>query len=212
MNRMDEMVETPIRYWAPSIHLTLRHHATIQLSSHVQRKHLRITNRSQTRFGQSMDLIQIFLKVQLLPWEDTTKMCIWAVILGWPVALVGRCLAYSGARYLSTLAAAEQLYDALYQWNQIGSLDVTSTSLTFFQDLVPTITTGTYDSSSYTYASVVSAVQAYADGYLSIVEKYTPSDGSLAEQFSRDDGKPLSAVDLTWCMLGLFSLNVSVSF
>ena len=28
--------------------------------------------------------------------------------------------------------------------------------------------------------------------------KYTPKDGSLAEQFNRNDGKPLSAVDLTW--------------
>ena len=28
--------------------------------------------------------------------------------------------------------------------------------------------------------------------------KYTPRDGSLAEQFSKGDGSPVSAVDLTW--------------
>ena len=28
--------------------------------------------------------------------------------------------------------------------------------------------------------------------------KYTPKDGSLAEQYHRDDGRPLSAADLTW--------------
>ena len=31
-----------------------------------------------------------------------------------------------------------------------------------------------------------------------LVEKYVPSDGTLAEQFSRDDGTPLSARNLTW--------------
>lgn len=30
------------------------------------------------------------------------------------------------------------------------------------------------------------------------MQKYTPLNGALSEQFSRDDGKPLSAVDLTW--------------
>lgn len=28
--------------------------------------------------------------------------------------------------------------------------------------------------------------------------KYTPSNGGLAEQFSKNNGAPLSAVDLTW--------------
>jgi glucoamylase len=28
--------------------------------------------------------------------------------------------------------------------------------------------------------------------------KYTPSNGALAEQYSKNDGHPLSAVDLTW--------------
>lgn len=29
-------------------------------------------------------------------------------------------------------------------------------------------------------------------------QKYTPSNGALAEQYNRADGTPLSAVDLTW--------------
>ena len=33
---------------------------------------------------------------------------------------------------------------------------------------------------------------------MTLVEKYVPSDGTLAEQFSRDDGTPLSARNLTW--------------
>ncbi|KAJ5126576.1 glycosyl hydrolase family 15 [Penicillium atrosanguineum] len=100
--------------------------------------------------------------------------------------------------YLTTLAAAEQLYDALYQWKKQGSLAITQTSLPFFQDLVPSATLGNYSSSSSTYSSITSAVKTYADGFYSIVQQYTPNNGSLAEQFSRDTGTALSAGDLTW--------------
>lgn len=71
--------------------------------------------------------------------------------------------------YLCTLAAAELLYDALYQWNRTGSLTIDSVSLTFFQDIYSSAAVGTYPSSSATYASIMSAVQTYADGYVSIV-------------------------------------------
>ena len=100
--------------------------------------------------------------------------------------------------YLNTLAAAEQLYDALYQWNKIGSLSVTSTNQAFFNDFMPSIAIGTYASSTSTYTTLTTAIKTYADGYLAIIERYTPSNGSLAEQFSRSTGTPLSADDLTW--------------
>ncbi|CAI7627973.1 unnamed protein product [Penicillium discolor] len=109
--------------------------------------------------------------------------------------------------YLCTLAAAEQLYDAIYTWNRIGSLTITSVSLSFFQDLYSSAATGTYSSSSDTYSSIVAAVKAYADGYVSIVEQYTPSTGSLSEQFSKSDGSPLSASDLTWSYAALLTAN-----
>ncbi|CAL5871099.1 uncharacterized protein PFLUO_LOCUS5345 [Penicillium psychrofluorescens] len=100
--------------------------------------------------------------------------------------------------YLNTMAAAELLYDALYQWNKQGSLSVTQISLPFFQSLVSSAAAGNYSSSSATYSSLTGAVKTYADGFMSIVEQYTPSNGSMSEQFSRDDGTPLSASDLTW--------------
>lgn len=71
--------------------------------------------------------------------------------------------------YLCTMAAAEVLYDALYQWNRIGSLTINSVSLSFFQDMDSSAATGTYSSSSATYSTIVSAVKTYADGYMSIV-------------------------------------------
>lgn len=100
--------------------------------------------------------------------------------------------------YLNTLAAAEQLYDALYTWNEQGYITVTAISLAFFRDLVPSIIAGTYSSSTSTYSTLYTSVKTYADGYLNIVATYAQSNGSLSEQFSRSNGTPLSAYDLTW--------------
>jgi glucoamylase len=100
--------------------------------------------------------------------------------------------------YLTTLAVAEQLYDALNVWNAQGSLEITPTSLHFFQIFSPTVTTGTYTADSSTYTALTSAIRAWADGFIAVAAKYTPSDGSLAEQYSRFNGSPMSALDLTW--------------
>ena len=60
------------------------------------------------------------------------------------------------------------------------------------------VATGTYASSSPTYQTLTTAIKTYADGYIRIVQTYTPPDGSLAEQFSGSNGTPLSAAHLTW--------------
>jgi glucoamylase len=99
--------------------------------------------------------------------------------------------------YLNTLAAAEQLYDALYTWNNQGYITVTSVSLPFFQDF-SSITAGTYSSSTSTYATLTTAIKNYADGYMNIIATYAQPNGSLSEQFSKSNGAPLSAYDLTW--------------
>jgi glucoamylase len=100
--------------------------------------------------------------------------------------------------YLTTFAVAEQLYDALIVWNKLGSLNVTSTSLGFFQQFNTSLTIGTYPSSSSTFTSLTSAVKSFADGFVAIGAQYTPSGGALAEQYNRNNGTPLSAIDLTW--------------
>ncbi|RYP64376.1 hypothetical protein DL771_008770 [Monosporascus sp. 5C6A] len=100
--------------------------------------------------------------------------------------------------YLNTLAAAEQLYDALYVWQTTGSITVTSTSLPFFQDLYPSVEPGTYDAGSPIYTELYNAVFLYADEFINVIATYTQSNGSMAEQFDRNDGQPLSAEDLTW--------------
>lgn len=100
--------------------------------------------------------------------------------------------------HLTTLAPAEQMYRANSIWNQYGVINITSTSLPFFKNLVSTATVGTYKKGDGNFEKVIAAVSAYADGFVSIVQQYTPSSGSLWEQFSRNDGSSLSARDLTW--------------
>ncbi|CAE7108142.1 unnamed protein product [Rhizoctonia solani] len=100
--------------------------------------------------------------------------------------------------YLCTLAAAEQLYDALYQWNKLGQIPVTSRSLAFFQQFSSSIAAGNYSSSSTQYSTITAAVKTYADGFVAIVQKYIGTNGALAEQFTKSNGSPTSAADLTW--------------
>lgn len=109
--------------------------------------------------------------------------------------------------YLANFASAEQLYDALYQWNKTGSVIVDGVNQAFFKDLVPDISTGTYTSDSPTFAAIATAVKSYADGFLSIAQKYTPANGALSEQYSKDNGTQLSAVDLTWSYAAFLTAN-----
>jgi glucoamylase len=100
--------------------------------------------------------------------------------------------------YLTTLAAAEQLYDALYVWKQEGSLSVTLTSLGFFRDMVPTVDLGVHSATTSTFKELCDAVLDYADGFVDFVRIYVEPDGSMAEQFDKYHGRPMSARDLTW--------------
>ncbi|KAF5385939.1 hypothetical protein D9615_002294 [Tricholomella constricta] len=107
--------------------------------------------------------------------------------------------------YLTTLAVAEQLYDALIVWKQQGSLTVTAVSQPFFTNLSPGVTIGTYSSSTSTFTTLVTAVKDYADSFVAVVAKYTPSNGALSEQYTRSNGSPTSASDLTWSYAALLT-------
>ncbi|KAF7422713.1 hypothetical protein PC9H_010869 [Pleurotus ostreatus] len=100
--------------------------------------------------------------------------------------------------YLTTAAVAEQLYDALYVWKSQGYIEITRISLSFFRVVSPRIRPGTYTSARLEYHELLAEVKKFADGFIAVNAKYTPWDGSLAEQYHRDNGQPLSARDLTW--------------
>jgi glucoamylase len=107
--------------------------------------------------------------------------------------------------YLATLAVAEQLYDSLIVWKKQGSITVTAVSQPFFSLFSSGISTGTFSSSSSTFNTLITGVQNYADSFVNVVAKYTPSSGGLSEQYSRSNGSPLSAVDLTWSYAALLT-------
>lgn len=92
--------------------------------------------------------------------------------------------------YLCTLAAAEILYDAIYQWNRIGSLTISSISLPFFRDVYSPAAPGTYPSSSATYSSIVQAVRTYADGYVSIVVSHLSLSSDLHDSHNLRNNMP----------------------
>lgn len=108
--------------------------------------------------------------------------------------------AYYGGNpwYLCTLAAAEQLYDAIHVWRRQQFVEITDTSLAFFKDHYPLATTGILNHNTPEYEAILEIITTYADGFLGIVAAHTPLGGSLAEQFHRDTGEPTSAKHLTW--------------
>jgi len=108
--------------------------------------------------------------------------------------------------YLSTFAVAEQLYDALIVWGQQQKVDVTTTSLAFFRQFIPDLSTGSYAASTSTYSTLTTSIKSFADDFVLINAKYTPSDGGLAEQYTRAGGSPLSARDLTWSYASALSV------
>ncbi|KAA8574592.1 hypothetical protein EYC84_006034 [Monilinia fructicola] len=109
--------------------------------------------------------------------------------------------------YMCTYAAAEQLYDALWTYNTTKNITITDISQPFFTDLVPGAKKGTYASDSTQFTDIFNAIKDYADGFVAIAEKYTPEDGGLAEQFSRENGTALSAVDLTWSYASFLTMQ-----
>ncbi|KFY94405.1 hypothetical protein V498_03882 [Pseudogymnoascus sp. VKM F-4517 (FW-2822)] len=107
--------------------------------------------------------------------------------------------------YLLTFAAAEQLYDALIQWNNKGSITITSVSLNFFKDIYPSAAVGTYSSGSAAFTAITTATKTYADGFMAKAQKHTPTSGDLAEQYDRNTGFALGAADLTWSYAAFLS-------
>jgi glucoamylase len=104
--------------------------------------------------------------------------------------------------YLITLGAAEFLYDAVAQWSAQKSITVDAVSLPFFQSLYPNAKApATYKQckKSDPFRQILTAATAYADSFVAVAQKYTPTNGSLSEQFLKTPpGTPLSASALTW--------------
>lgn len=110
--------------------------------------------------------------------------------------------------YLITLGGAEFLYDAVAQWRARHELTVDELSLPFFKDIYPAVTVRVYKSGNYNspFEQIMRATLAYAESFVAVAQKYTPSNGQLDEQYNRDTGVPLSADDLTWSYAAFLSM------
>ena len=109
--------------------------------------------------------------------------------------------------YLLTTGAAELLYDAVAQWKARRFLRVDETSLAFFKEVYPAAKISKYTERTREFTKIIEAVTKYADSFVTIAQKYTPADGSLAEQYNRDTGAPLSASDLTWSYAAFVTMS-----
>lgn len=110
--------------------------------------------------------------------------------------------------YLTTLAVAEQLYDAIQQWGSLKSITISETSLAFWRSVYPSAELGTY-SDHDTLSKLMDSVLEYADGFVQTALRYTPEPGNLAEQYSRENGTPLSARDLTWSYASFITMRAA---
>lgn len=109
--------------------------------------------------------------------------------------------------YLTTLAVAEQLYDAVQQWSTINEITICDTSLPFWKSIYPSAKLGIYERGERQYSKLLDAVLDYADGFVKTALKYTPASGALAEQFSRSNGTAISARDLTWSYASFITMR-----
>lgn len=111
--------------------------------------------------------------------------------------------------FLCTLAAAEFLYDVTAQLQARQAVTIDDTSLLFYKDIYPAAKVGTVESHSHDspFQQLIQNITAYADSFVAIVEKYTPANGTLFEQFNRNTGAPLSAIDLTWSYASFVSMS-----
>lgn len=111
--------------------------------------------------------------------------------------------------YICTLAAAEVLNSAISVASTRGSLAVSSTSLPFYKQFSNSASTGTFASGSSQYNALTSGMKAMANGFVDIVNQHAWGNGSLNEEFNRDNGFNQGARDLTWSYAAFVSNDMA---
>ena len=96
----------------------------------------------------------------------------------------------SQPQFFASFNSAEQLYDALYTWEMVGSLDVTRVSLKFWQQFHPKVKIGRYKKGSRTYKRLTKAVHEWANKIVLQLAESTPEDYVLVECIDKNHGGP----------------------
>lgn len=105
--------------------------------------------------------------------------------------------------YLTTLAYAEFHYRLAKSLRQNKNFQITALNLPFFRKAWGSRTGKLSEGINLAQSAALSEelIQALiqrGDQFIARVRRHTPADGGLSEQFSRQNGSPLSARDLTW--------------
>lgn len=159
---------TLIKFWARSTVLTLKHRVTPKVSYPVL---LEMPNSCCSADFQPCNSYSLAtLKVVVDSFRDIYPINN-GISLGQPLA-VGRYPedTYFGGNpwYLTTLAVAEFLYDAVAQFEMAESLTIDDINLAFFKDIYPNATTGIYRGNNLN--DVLASMTNYADGFVSVVQ------------------------------------------
>ena len=93
-------------------------------------------------------------------------------------------------QYFASFNVAEQIFDALITWDLLGSLEVTSVSLKFFQEFDEKIRVGKYAKGSKTYKRLTAALNEWAENTLLSLSERTPADLILPLVMDKETGKP----------------------
>ncbi|BFZ55495.1 glycoside hydrolase 15 protein [Savitreella phatthalungensis] len=102
--------------------------------------------------------------------------------------------------YLCNAAAAEVLYSAVTELDGAGSVKVTNVTSAFWSQFGSYKTGAQVSKSSnkQAFTTLLQSVRQHADQLMQVVQDHAANNGSLAEEFNRDNGYAQGARDLTW--------------
>ncbi|KAJ3085682.1 glycoside hydrolase 15 protein [Quaeritorhiza haematococci] len=111
--------------------------------------------------------------------------------------------------FLATLAVAQMYYQAIDEYNKVGTISITPVSLPFFQGLnIPNAAAGaTFTKGSAEFDGVINSLAENADMLIRRVKYHVGPTRRMAEQYSREHGFQLSAENLTWSYASVLTLN-----
>lgn len=101
--------------------------------------------------------------------------------------------------FICTLTTAEVLYTASKGFTAAGKITVSALTQPLFKQFLPTAAAGTtYAAGTTGFTALVAGLKSYGDTFAATAQLHAATNGSLSEQFSRNDGFMTGARDLTW--------------
>lgn len=106
----------------------------------------------------------------------------------------------TACRFLCTSSVSDVLYSAIEHFVELGTLNITTVNLPFFNHLHPDgkAELGPITKNDLSFYAYLRAMFTYADSFLNVIRWHATEDGRLSEQFDGVTGFQRGAHDLTW--------------